>query len=66
MVNWLEDEGAVFYDEEGEARDVFHILAENGFNFVRLRTHNDVGREHGSITNPDYQMDIKIQKIFLI
>lgn len=56
MVNWLEDEGAVFYDEEGEARDVFHILAENGFNFVRLRTHNDVGREHGSITNPDYYL----------
>ena len=56
MVNWIEDEGGVFYDENGEARDVFHILAESGFNFVRLRTHNDVGREHGSITNPDYYL----------
>lgn len=56
MVNYIEDMGGTFYDSEGEARDVFHILAENGFNFARLRTHNNTGREHGSITNPDYYL----------
>lgn len=56
MVNYIEDMGGTFYDSDGEARDVFHILAENGFNFVRLRTHNDTGSEHGSITNPDYYL----------
>ncbi|MBX9137686.1 LPXTG cell wall anchor domain-containing protein [Clostridium sp. K12(2020)] len=56
MVNYIEDVGGSFYDSEGEERDVFHILAENGFNFARLRTHNDTGRQHGSITNPDYYL----------
>lgn len=56
MVNYIEDMGGTFYDENGEARDAFHILAESGFNFARLRTHNDTGREHGSVTNPDYYL----------
>ena len=47
MVNLMEDKGAVYYDNNGQARDVFHILSENGFNIVRLRTHNDTGRETG-------------------
>ena len=56
MVNYIEDLGGRFYDSEGEERDVFHILAESGFNFARLRTHNDTGREHGSVTNPNYYL----------
>ena len=47
MANLMEDKGAVYYDENGQARDIFHILAENGFNIVRLRTHNDTGRNTG-------------------
>ena len=47
MVNLMEDKGATYYDADGQARDVFHILAENGFNIVRLRTHNDTGRATG-------------------
>lgn len=56
MVNYIEDLGGSFYDSEGEERDVFHILAESGFNFARLRTHNDTGREHGSVINPNYYL----------
>lgn len=56
MVNYIEDLGGSFYDSEGEERDVFHILAESGFNFARLRTHNDTGRDYGSVTNPNYYL----------
>ena len=56
MVNYIEDQGGSFYDSDGEERDVFHILAESGFNFARLRTHNDTGMEHGSVTNPNYYL----------
>ena len=47
MINLMEDKGATYYDTNGQVRDVFHILAENGFNIVRLRTHNDTGKATG-------------------
>lgn len=66
MVNFIEDLGGVYFDEDGNARDVFHILAENGFNFARLRTHNNVGRDfyHNQVLDTIYQMGIKILKIY--
>lgn len=54
MVNFIEDLGGAYYDEFGNKRDAFHILAENGFNFTRLRTHNNVGRDFTSQSSPNY------------
>ena len=56
MVNFIEDLGGEYFDEDGNARDVFHILAENGFNFARLRTHNNVGRDFLSQSSPRYYL----------
>lgn len=44
-LNYVESTGAVFYDQDGNPRDPFHILAENGFNFARLRIYNKTGRD---------------------
>jgi len=33
----VEDKGGVFYDEAGQAQDIFQILADHGVNYVRLK-----------------------------
>lgn len=33
----VEDNGGVFYDDEGQQQDIFQILADHGINYVRLR-----------------------------
>lgn len=63
MVNYIEDLGGTFYDLKGEERDVFHILAENGFNIARLRVYNNVGREYPSISTPEYYLPEGYQDI---
>jgi arabinogalactan endo-1,4-beta-galactosidase len=42
-LTWIEQLGAKFYDEHGVQKDPMQILADNGFNFVRLRAYNDPG-----------------------
>ncbi|MBN2394793.1 MAG: arabinogalactan endo-1,4-beta-galactosidase [Anaerolineae bacterium] len=33
----VEDKGGVFYDEAGQAQDIFQILSDDGVNYVRLK-----------------------------
>jgi arabinogalactan endo-1,4-beta-galactosidase len=33
----VEDKGGVFYDADGQAQDIFQILADHGVNYVRLK-----------------------------
>ncbi len=33
----VEDKGGVFYDANGQAQDIFEILADHGINYVRLK-----------------------------
>lgn len=37
----LENSGVVFRDENGEAQDLFRILADHGVNYIRVRVWND-------------------------
>ncbi|MBQ4581506.1 MAG: glycosyl hydrolase 53 family protein [Clostridia bacterium] len=37
----LENAGVKYYDFDGEERDLFAILAENGVNYIRVRVWND-------------------------
>ncbi|MBR3076564.1 MAG: glycosyl hydrolase 53 family protein [Oscillospiraceae bacterium] len=37
----LEASGVKYYDANGEEKDVFRILAENGVNYIRVRVWND-------------------------
>lgn len=41
MVGALEEDGIVYYNENGEAEDIFAILKRNGVNWIRLRIWND-------------------------
>lgn len=47
-VNYVEDQGGKYFDRNGNEKDVFQILAEEGYNIVRLRLYNDPGPGHGS------------------
>lgn len=47
MLTMVEDSGGVFYDVRHNQRECLSLLAENGFNTVRLRLYNDPG-------NPEY------------
>jgi len=46
-LTWVEDQGGVYYDTSGRARDAMDILAESGWNIVRIRIYNDPGKGHG-------------------
>ena len=37
----LEDSGVKYYDHNGEEKDVYQILSENGINYIRVRVWND-------------------------
>lgn len=42
-----EESGVVYYNEAGQAQDIFQTLAENGVNYVRVRVWNDPFDENG-------------------
>ncbi len=44
----LEDSGVKFYDYDGEEKDVYEILSENGVNYIRVRIWNDPYDENGN------------------
>ena len=37
----LEKSGVRYYDHEGQEKDVYRILSENGINYIRVRIWND-------------------------
>lgn len=43
-----EESGVVYYNEDGEERDIFETLAENGVNYIRVRVWNDPYDENGN------------------
>lgn len=43
-----EASGVVYYNENGEAQDIFEILAQNGVNYIRVRVWNDPYDENGN------------------
>ncbi|MBD5458132.1 MAG: cellulase family glycosylhydrolase [Lachnospiraceae bacterium] len=43
-----EKSGVVYYNEEGEAQDLFQTLAQNGVNYIRVRVWNDPFDENGN------------------
>ena len=43
----LERSGVRYYDTDGEERDLFSLLAENGVNLIRIRVWNDPFDEEG-------------------
>lgn len=47
QLHYLESLGTKFY-ERGKEKDLMQILADNGFNFVRLRAYNDPGNPNFS------------------
>ena len=44
----LEAGGVKYYDHNGEERDVYEILAENGVNYIRVRVWNDPFDKNGN------------------
>ena len=61
----LEAGGVKYYDQEGNEKDVFEILSENGINYIRVRIWNDPftadGKGYGG-GNCDLQNAINIGK----
>lgn len=47
QVSYVEAMGGKFYDTDGNEKDVFQILKENGHNVVRLRIYNNPGKGRG-------------------
>lgn len=47
MLTLLEDYGAKFYDPNGREGDVLQILADHGWNIVRIRLYNNPGKGRG-------------------
>lgn len=43
-LTYVEDRGGKFYDENGQEGDALQIMAENGFNFARIRVLNNPGK----------------------
>ena len=43
----LEDSGVKYYDYDGEERDLFSILSEQGINYIRVRVWNDPYNSEG-------------------
>lgn len=61
----LEENGAIFYDEEGRERDLFEILKENGVNYIRIRHWNNPKNDKGDYFgggNNDLEVNLKIAK----
>ena len=44
----LEASGVRYFDHDGVERDVFHILRDNGINYIRIRIWNDPFDENGN------------------
>lgn len=44
----LEAGGVKYYDHDGEEKDVYQILSENGINYIRVRIWNDPYDENGN------------------
>lgn len=44
----LEESGVKYYDHNGEEKDVYRILAENGVNYIRVRIWNDPFDKNGN------------------
>ncbi len=61
----LEESGVKYYDHDGQEKDVYKILAENGVNYIRVRIWNDPfdssGRGYGG-GNCDIENAIEIGK----
>ena len=61
----LEDSGVKYYDFDGEEKDVYEILSQNGVNYIRVRIWNDPfdknGKGYGG-GNCDIENAIKIGK----
>ena len=47
-LTYVEDRGGKFFDENGQEGDALQIMAENGFNFARIRVLNNPGKGHGN------------------
>jgi|GEM_PF-790287 len=43
----VEANGGKFYDQDGNEKDLFLLLKENGHDIVRLRVYNEPGKGHG-------------------
>lgn len=46
-LSYIENCGGKYYDENGIQKDAVQILAENGFNFARIRIYNNPGKGRG-------------------
>lgn len=46
-LNYIEDLGGKYYDQNGVERDALEILAENGMNMARIRLSNNPGKGRG-------------------
>ena len=45
LLNYVEDNGGLYYNADGQADDCLEILKQNGINLVRLRLYNDPGNK---------------------
>ncbi|PRY02561.1 glycosyl hydrolase 53 family protein [Allonocardiopsis opalescens] len=52
QLNYIEDLGGVFRDEQGRAVDPVEFMADNGMGIARLRMYNDTGPENHRIGYP--------------
>jgi len=46
-LTYVESQGGKFYDSNGNEKDLFQLLKENGHDIVRLRVYNEPGKGHG-------------------
>lgn len=58
-VSYVEAMGGVYYDRDGNEKEIFQILKENGHDIVRLRVYNNPGkgRGDGAYYRPEGFMD---------
>lgn len=59
QLTFVESNGGKYYDAEGNEKDLFQILKENGHNIVRIRLYNNPGpgRGNGEYYCPEGIMD---------
>ncbi len=50
LLTYTEDHGGRYSDAAGRERDPLQILADSGWNIVRIRVYNDPGKGHGDGT----------------
>ncbi|MDT0447132.1 glycoside hydrolase family 53 protein [Streptomyces johnsoniae] len=53
MLNWVEDSGGRYYDENGRRVDPVQLMAANGMDLARLRVYTATGPDHPRIGYPD-------------